>query len=171
MKLKPLLLAACLAASASSAFADDHDYTIALMGSTPNWTTHFGAEHVAGFFTDTYTFTFSPDAGALLANGGFTNISTKASQFISFTSAALNGNPFILTLSTVPGDGTYSGGHLLPDIATMAPLILTITGTAGDISSYGGNFNVAAVPEPASYGMMLGGLVLLGAVLRRRKQG
>ncbi|MYM67388.1 PEPxxWA-CTERM sorting domain-containing protein [Pseudoduganella sp. FT55W] len=30
--------------------------------------------------------------------------------------------------------------------------------------------NVSAVPEPATYGMMLGGLALVGAVARRRKQ-
>lgn len=30
--------------------------------------------------------------------------------------------------------------------------------------------NVSAVPEPATYGMLLGGLALVGAVARRRKQ-
>lgn len=32
------------------------------------------------------------------------------------------------------------------------------------------NSNVAAVPEPASYGMLLGGLALMGVLARRRKQ-
>ncbi len=32
------------------------------------------------------------------------------------------------------------------------------------------NGNVAAVPEPETYAMMLGGLVMLGALARRRKQ-
>jgi hypothetical protein len=31
--------------------------------------------------------------------------------------------------------------------------------------------NLAPVPEPATYGMLLGGLGLLGYMARRRKQG
>jgi hypothetical protein len=38
-------------------------------------------------------------------------------------------------------------------------------------SGYGGALNLAPVPEPATYGMLLGGLGLLGYMARRRKQG
>ncbi|MYN25459.1 PEP-CTERM sorting domain-containing protein [Duganella sp. CY42W] len=41
-----------------------------------------------------------------------------------------------------------------------------VLGTSG--GSYGGTLNVAAVPEPETYGMLLAGLGLLGAVARRR---
>lgn len=47
----------------------------------------------------------------------------------------------------------------------------TVLGTAG--GSYGGSINItptSAVPEPTTYGMLLGGLGLIGFVARRKKQ-
>jgi hypothetical protein len=36
-------------------------------------------------------------------------------------------------------------------------------------ASYAGHLTLAPVPEPATYGMMLGGLGVLGFLARRRK--
>ncbi|RYY05579.1 MAG: PEP-CTERM sorting domain-containing protein [Alphaproteobacteria bacterium] len=47
---------------------------------------------------------------------------------------------------------------------------LTIAGRAyGAASTFSGNFNVAAVPEPATWAMMIAGVGMAGGALRRRR--
>lgn len=58
--------------------------------------------------------------------------------------------------------GTYFGG------GAVAPLQFPITGLAYLSTDTGGG-GTSAVPEPATWAMMVGGLVLVGASTRRRK--
>lgn len=44
----------------------------------------------------------------------------------------------------------------------------TVLGTGG--GSYGGNLNISPVPEPETYLMMLGGLLVVGIAATRRRQ-
>lgn len=167
MKLQSLILAAVLAVSAGGVYAaDNKNVDITLAGSAPQWTAHFGADHVADNFVD--TFTFAPASGNFLVNGGFTNVSVNRNQYIEFLSATLNGVALQL-YATSSGGTTFSGAASVGDLATTAPLILTITGISRGIASYGGNFNIVAVPEPATYGMLLAGLGLIGYAVRRRR--
>ncbi|MFM2088631.1 MAG: hypothetical protein RLZZ237_3500 [Pseudomonadota bacterium] len=167
MKLQSLILAAVLAVSAGGVYAaDNKTVDVTLAGSAPQWTAHFGADHVADSFID--TFTFGPATGDFLVNGGFVNISVNRNQFIEFLSATLNGVALQL-YATSGGGSTFSGAASVGDLATTAPLVLTITGISRGITSYGGNFNIVAVPEPATYGMLLAGLGLIGYAVRRRR--
>lgn len=165
LKLKPLLFAAMLAAS-GSVLADDYTAPqAALFGGPTNYSTWFGATHSeAGAFTDSYTFTYSGAAG--FASGLFGNLTTPNGS-IDFTSATLNG-------TTLP---TLNWGPVSASYFSLVPvdglLTLIVSGnTSGTIASYAGTLDVitAAVPEPATYGMMLGGLALMGFVARRRRQ-
>ncbi|MES2118521.1 MAG: FxDxF family PEP-CTERM protein [Pseudomonadota bacterium] len=163
MKLRALLLATMLAASTGTVLAEDLTSNVAMSTvSTGIYTAHFGADHnYAGAFTD--TFTFNPDVGPSIANAVIQTLSLFGNNNINFTGAALNGNA--LTLSPT---GAYEWGMLDP-VAVSGTLVLTVMGnTITPSASYSGDINVAAVPEPASYGMLLAGLGIVGFLARRR---
>ena len=81
---------------------------------------------------------------------------------IDFTSITLNGNAYS-PVST----GAVEVWDLTSTKVT-GPLTLSVIGTAGSNASYSGTLNLAPVPEPESYAMMLGALGALGFVARRR---
>ncbi|HEY4373638.1 MAG TPA: lamin tail domain-containing protein [Burkholderiales bacterium] len=85
-------------------------------------------------------------AGALQANVSFGASSTG----FTFDNAAGLNNATIAALSQVGVNGAFA-----------AP---------GDSSEIGSPGLIAAVPEPSTYALMLGGLVMLGAIARKRKQ-
>lgn len=161
MKLKSLLLAALLATSFGTAYADDYTApTVALNGGPTDWTVSFGTSHVNGPFTDTYTFVYSGLPGA--AVGFFANVANSAGS-INFGGASLNGEAL-----NVVNSGWISGSYF-ENVPVSGILTLIITGTSANGASYAGTLDVSAVPEPATYGMLLGGLALVGMAARRRK--
>jgi len=162
MKLKSLALAAALLPAFGSAFADD--FTVDLVGGPNVWSASLGATHTTGAFSDTFTFSnYSADNGTVFAS--LINTATAVSD-LSFTSVTLNGT------NIATGDiGPLSIAAILGQDVT-GPLTLTVAGTVtGQVASYGGDFNVTTpVPEPATYGMLAGGLGVLAFAARRRKQ-
>ncbi len=163
-----LALAVMLAASAAATAAV---IPVTLTNTIGNiWSAHIGNTPGASPFSD--TFTFSPpatpgsSAWTLLTNVSF---SGNGSGNILFTSAALNGNPLFVT-SLIGGGNSFSMA-LLTSTMVSGPLTLTVNGTSTG-GSYGGSFAVqmAPVPEPETYTMLIGGLGILAALARRRKQ-
>jgi hypothetical protein len=80
-------------------------------------------------------------------------------------------------------DGTYAFSKTSTDPAPevwalLSPVVvglgshtITVAGTLlGPTGSYSGTLNVAAVPEPATWAMMLLGFGAMGLVIRRRRQ-
>ena len=54
--------------------------------------------------------------------------------------------------------------------STGGPLVLTVSGISSGGGYYGViNVTMVPVPEPASYGMLAGGLALLGVVASRKR--
>ena len=173
MKLKSLIAAAVLGAAAIGS-AGAASYTINLTNTTGNlWTSGFNVTpSPLGAFTDIFHFTpdatFGSTAQAFLANLSVTGSDASA---INFTSANLNG--IALTGFGGPTVFGYAQGQVLAQTSLLfnGPLTLTVIGNSHG-GSYGGTFNLnlAPVPEPETYGMLLAGLGILGFLARRRKQ-
>ncbi|MGB4810945.1 MAG: FxDxF family PEP-CTERM protein [Methylophilaceae bacterium] len=160
MKLNQLLVAVAIALSSATAMATNFTQNINVSGGT----TSFGQAHAgtAGAFTDTYTFTGIASPSNI--NIGIFSFGFSAAQNIDFTSVFLNGN--VLDLS----NGLFvSTANTPTNLLLSSPFTLIVNGISGSNASYAGVLNVAAVPEPESYALMLAGLGLVGFAVRRQK--
>jgi hypothetical protein len=125
-------------------------------------------------FNDTFSFSILGTPGITNAQVG--SILLDSVQNITFSSIMLDGNPF--TLTSPPGaaeqwsccgpDGQT--GVLLGVGSHSINLIGTLTGQYA--ASYAGTINIqtVAVPEPATWWMMIIGLGGMGFALRRRRR-
>ncbi|WP_332853235.1 FxDxF family PEP-CTERM protein [Duganella sp. S19_KUP01_CR8] len=155
-----------MALAAGGAWANDFTSAIISMDGGPtDWTADFGTSHTDGLvFTDTYTFAYSGLPGS--AQGYFLNVKnftfTPASS-IHFNWATLDG-------TALPIFNGVLSGSLFFNVPVSGLVTLIINGKDKGVASYSGTLDVTSpVPEPATYGMLLGGLALMGLAARRRK--
>ena len=93
---------------------------------------------------------------------------------VDILAAYLSGGSIVGNLSLLPDtDNTdLNEDYSLNALLDAGTYTLTIEGTRGTTGSFGGNvaFTAQAVPEPATWGMMLMGFGVVGFAMRRRKQ-
>jgi hypothetical protein len=121
----------------------------------------FGNTGIAGGgFTDIITFQL-PAAGFTSAT--ITSILANATTDVTFTSVFLNNVAFNIRET---GDPEFWFLKNLPTLSGTQTL--TINGTSGGAGSYGGTiaFAPAAIPEPATWAMLILGFGMVGAGLR-----
>ncbi len=170
MRFKVLVAAAALTLSASATFAQDATPIPLVL--TPSGTGMFSTtfQHtVTGLFIDTFSFTPASFSGNVAVS------LTPIDGTITFFSALLNGEGF----SFFPEDG-LTKFEFQSAVNSKVPLELQVFGFAGDAetltdmtATYGGTITataVGAIPEPQTYGLMLAGLALMGAIGRRAKR-
>jgi opacity protein-like surface antigen len=124
----------------------------------------FGETGVAaGDFSDTFTFAMPTGvAGATIT----TNFVSDLLNNIDFSSATFNGHAFSLSPT-----GQVEQGYVLDVPVTGGTQMLTVNGKSGGNGSFSGtlSFALAALPEPASWAMMIVGFGGIGATLRRKR--
>jgi len=115
-----------------------------------------------GAFTDTINFSVSSGGTAEVGIIYFQVLDGITNLAASFNGSAINFAP------VSPGGSLLAGGVNRPVVAGTQTL--TITGLSGGNGSYSGNVIFSsAVPELATWLMMIAGVGFTGAALRRRK--
>ena len=167
---KKLLCTSVVAAASLFASSANAAEFITISGPSGN----FGNDDVtcegAGICSFTRTFNFTTPIGFNLASIGISTTATANPMTnIDFTSVMLNNVQFT-TLVT----GVSEFRNLLnQNLVTGANNVLSVSGTSGGNGSFAGNLafsQVAAIPEPATWMMMLLGFAGIGFTMRRKNK-
>ncbi len=169
--------AAALVALAPAANAQATGGTIADfsndVGAGGSFTTGFNDSSLANPFSETLNFS-TTSSGLLSIFVGST--ATTASNDVDFSNVFLTGTGIVgsVLVPQLTGDPTEIRSLTGLNLG-IGDFVLTVEGTPGTQNgSFGGSVAFvaqSAVPEPATWGMMLLGFGAMGAALRRRRRG
>ncbi|TFW19062.1 PEP-CTERM sorting domain-containing protein [Massilia arenosa] len=163
MKLKTLAAAAVLALGTTGyAFADDQSFDAGSIPLSPDMWAQT-VMHQAGSFTD--TFTFSIQAGDLSSSANPLNVKLGNVDVFNISNLSYTIWSGSDNLGTFAGDNTTFTNTL-----AAGDYVVKVMGDADGAmgGTYGIAMQLAAVPEPETYAMLLAGLGLVGFMSRRR---
>lgn len=172
---KALLAAAALIALSGAAFAEDDTASYALDPTLVNQDAGFdAAKSFAGAFHDVFDFVFTGPPAGNVGVATAVHLQINGSPDVDFTKVALNGVIGQVQNQGFSGGTSVSGlfaGPVAGDISNNPAYRLEVWGMASQGAQYGGSLNVAMVPEPGTYAMMLAGLGAVGFLASRRRRG
>ncbi len=131
----------------------------------------FEMNNDGNMFADQFTFSVEGEMG-MNFNSIVSSISRSADTGLDITGMALYGSDDTLISE---GMSVHTGAMdvwtLSADNLMAGDYYIQVSGTlvSDSAASFGGAVALAPVPEPETYGMMLGGLGILGFLARRRK--
>jgi hypothetical protein len=115
-------------------------------------------------FDDVYTFTI-PQNG--VGSGSISTSFSSKKNKLTITDLIVNGVSYVVPSSGSGQSITLNGVPILNGILNT----IEVKGFVAKTGSYSGTvtFAATAVPEAATWGMMLGGFAMIGATMRRRR--
>jgi hypothetical protein len=177
MKNSKSLIAAVVLATASlgsgAAFAQDIStppQALNLVGTSAFFGDSFDIDQADQTFSDQFTFSVTGDLPSNL-DAIVSSISRSAAVGLDITGLSLySGAGAQLATGTSMSTGAIDVWTVRADSLEVGSYYLQVSGTmVSDTSgAFGGAVMLQPVPEPATYGMMLAGLGLVGFMARRR---
>jgi hypothetical protein len=189
MKLKSFVLTALLAgcAFAGQSASAQANHTMVLVthddgagGFNAHFGDAFGASVLGSSFSDLFTFTVgsSFDSAASLTSSYLRSSTTKDLLITGFSLYKYDPLTMAMLGTPITGINNTAGGPSPTDSWSLSALGLTsgnyvlkvdgqVVGNGG--GAFGGDLTISPVPEPATYGMLVAGLGLVGFMARRRK--
>jgi hypothetical protein len=177
MKISTSLIAALVFAGASfgssAALAVDissNPTALAVLDGTAYFGDTFALNNEGNTFADQFRFSVTDVPYNL--DTAVTSFARTADMGLDITGLNLYSRAgALITAGTLESSGAIDIWTLRADALPLGNYYLQVSGTmvSNTAGTFGGSVMLAPVPEPATYGMMLAGLGVVGMLVRRRK--